>query len=255
MAKVYAGDPNCSAAFQFEPSALTADSIGSASLVTYYVYGTEAASDTSSFQEGDGSCRWVGAAGDPWELNNPPSDFPLEPTTGSESFSITFWYYIDSSNPDNTYYIFRKSNSFYVWLDYYPGDDPASVILAITCVSETLETDVTIEADKWYHIAITYDAPTKECNVRVYDAATEGVETWSDTFTSAPPLNPYNFVIGDYYGDWTGNMDDLAFFKDVLTAGEIDAIRGDTSASGDGEGATGDSSANEFFGLSLGHIF
>jgi len=254
MAKVYAGDPNCSAAFQFEPDALTADSIGSAALVTYPTYGAEAVSDTSNYQEGDGSCRWVGATNDPWELTNPPADFPLEPTTGSESFSITFWYYLDSSNPDNTYYIFRKSNSFYVWVDYYPGDAPPTTFLVITSIAESLES-VSIEADKWYHIAITFDEPTKTISVRAYDATTEGIQDWSDTFAAAPPLNPYNFTMGDYYAAATFNMDDLAFFKDVLTAGEIDAIRADTATGGEGEGATGESSADEFFSMSLGAIF
>lgn len=84
----------------------------------------------------------------------------------------------------------------------------------------SVQTDVALTANTWYHVAVTYDGT----NVKLF---IDGVEEKSGTVTLNTGSNP--LMIGNDYSSPTnrgfdGSIDNLRIYDTALTAGEVSAM-------------------------------
>lgn len=92
-----------------------------------------------------------------------------------------------------------------------------------------------ILAGRWYHVGVTYNATTKAATIRVWDQ-TAGAILGSDasgsyTTTVGATTSPYvlgTWTGGSYLAGYSGLLDEVVVFNDILTTDEIDAIRSGT---------------------------
>jgi hypothetical protein len=95
------------------------------------------------------------------------------------------------------------------------------------------DTGTTLVDDQWYHIGFTFSNSTKAWRIRVWDdtgssvAETTGTATNVITATTAP----VNIGGQDTVSQSNGYYDEVVVFNDILTTGEIDAIRAGTYSS------------------------
>jgi len=99
---------------------------------------------------------------------------------------------------------------------------------------ENMAFGTAFEANKWYHVGITYDSADLGYRIRIWDD-TAGALLGPDatgSFAYAIEANDGHFVLAYTYGSgvagYTGNIDEVVVFKKELTADEIDEIRAGT---------------------------
>ena len=102
--------------------------------------------------------------------------------------------------------------------------------------------DCTVAVDQWYHVAFTYNGPTKAWHVRVWDEKATTVYDASGSGAQTMNIEDATFaVLGraeSSYG-YIGILDEVAIFNDILTSDEIDEIRNQTFGGGGGGGDGG----------------
>lgn len=227
-------DPDCVALFRFEPGALPVDSLGL--FPNLDTYGSPA-SDQTNFWEGSGSCYFNGsgaffAKGD----GSLPAGFPLKSGDTVKKFSAAFWGRFPNTNTGaaiskdylNIGRLFRfypgAGETVQIGWGYGSPPYPGNV--------EWLDTGFTLTHNQVYHFGLALDGVAKYLLLRIW-GATENQIVYSHIFTPVNELAPPNsysaLAIGASSGSGsgllTGNLDELAIFKDLLTADEIDAIR------------------------------
>ena len=235
MANGFETDANCVAAFLFEAGAFTDDSVGSASLTAD---GTPPVINAVTYWEGAASAFQEAAAFyETFYVTDEPSDFPLHDGSSETTFSVVLAYY-NPATVEGNFAILKKTSSFSVINNFFPTSEYYELTISVTDAggTEDWETGITLEEDAWHHIGITFNDSTGECVIREYDNNTELVETASHTFSRIPLCNSSYFYVGDDGGHDTSYLDEVAFFKDVLTADEIDEIRAGTFGGGGGGG-------------------
>lgn len=99
-------------------------------------------------------------------------------------------------------------------------------------VNQDINTNLSMNVNRWYHVAVTADGVNKACLVRLYDA-------YNDTASTANLTASYQMVIDDgtkpfrignsiqgstYYG-YRGYFDDIRVYNRRLGVDEIDLIR------------------------------
>lgn len=187
--------------------------------------------------EGTGSAQDTNANGLYMSNASAPASCMLKSTGTSTQFSMTFWAKTDTTEfPIN--YVFKKGGSgaggrcFALY--YGNGGQTLSFFQSHDATNrEYFDSGQAQTAGQWYHYGIVYDKTAKTIWLRMYGATEDSVlVAWkTTTFTNTIAITTGNFGIMEegisgYY--MKGNVDEMQWYDDLLTADEIDAIRGGT---------------------------
>ncbi len=234
MANVFLADPNCVALWRFENGALTTDSKGTNTLTDNNTVGTEAV----DYKEGAACADLEKGTSETLSITDANLDagFPFKVGDTNKKFSACGWFKPESlvdgqiavfskydSGGDRRTIMFRLdgTDNFKVFIGYNGG-----------ATTEELVSEGTPQTGRWYHFGITFDDDDKSYRVVIWDdTAGSKVVDASGTATNNISLDNAAFVVGgrdenggiDYFFD--GLIDEVVVFKDVLSSGEIDAIR------------------------------
>ncbi len=232
MANNFSGDPNCVAAYRFEPGAVAADAKGWNDLEYY-----EKCQLGRTARHGTGSARFDSLQMTVNGLSIPDAslsaDFPLKAGTSNGKISLAFWV-CPMGVPTNEhlvskYNVANGKRSFAVYLDsnfkpliYLGYNNGASY--------ETLgPVNVALAENRWYFILATYDSSDKSYRLRVYDETADTTTEVTGNSTNAINIGDAAFCVGrrdgDYSSDFGGQIDYLSVFKSILSASDGDDIR------------------------------
>ena len=232
----FSTDPHCKALWRFEPGELATDSIGSNTLTPQ----STPIVDTGDVQEGDGSCDLTDGT---FLIDDADLDagFPLKSGDTNKNISVAFWMKGSYGQNNATGgVIFGKGGVIggkYSFLVAYretagPGSGTLSVQIGIyggINHDKTYPAKI-IQRDQWYHVAVTYEdqGATGTVRVRIYDPSDDSVYETVETTIEGIHVSDGPVKIGTYrYSSqtYTGLVDELVVFDDILTPNEIDLIR------------------------------
>jgi hypothetical protein len=237
----FASDPHCVALWRFEPGELTLDSIGTNNLVNQNV-----TTDTVNYKEGAGSGHFLRATG--WDDRNWLSiadadltpQFPGKGGTANKRFSICFWVKLDTiPNAVNEWPLVTKSNWGVGTTCYFvtclPGGKiNLSIGIEGGAIGGHMDSSQPLAPGQWYHVAVTFDDASHTGTITVWDDAAGALLGPVATKTDFPNMavNTDAFVIGGVDNMWykclPGLLDEVAVFKDILTATDLANIRAGT---------------------------
>ncbi len=149
-------------------------------------------------------------------------------SVGAVDFSISAWVYMDSKPANNMYVVAKSSEYRLYWsqpddrfIFETAGIGPSTLIKADSLGVPALST--------WYHIVAWHDATAKTINIKVNNGTTD-TYTYS---TGSPADGAANFNIGSYSGInqfWNGRIDEIGFWRKVLSTQEITDLYNSSSA-------------------------
>ena len=250
MANDFSGDPNCKALWRLEDGALTTDSKGTNTLtnvnVEAYTVGYKEGAGCGDFSDASGDYMYRADAG----LD---SGFPGKNGESNANFSISFWMWMSISPATASWdYIVTKWDSannkrtYAVAIHRIAGTDYLELLIGY---GGGISTDMYTHASalligQWYHVGVTWNDSTKAYVIRVWDdtaGATLGVDK-TGTGSNQMNIEDALLVIGDrsdFNANFTGYLDEVVIFNDILTSDEIDEIRNQTFGGGGGGGDGG----------------
>ncbi len=232
MANDFSGDPNCVGLWKFDNNA--DDGKGDNDL-------TEVGSpsyDSSNKKEGthcidleESSVQYCTIADGDLDTG-----FPGKSGTSEQSFSMCCWVKAESISSSYRgglvdkfdYAGSRMSYSLHIRTDgkpeLYLGYNGGASVSSITFYTA-------ISTGKWYHIAAVYDASDNSMKLRVWDDDAGALLDDNKEGTAGGDMSPDStpLEIGRYnidnFSTFDGLIDEVVFFKDVLSDAEIDQIR------------------------------
>ena len=239
MANDFSSDTNCVALWSFENEALKTDSKGSNTL-TNGGYGNPSA-DTVNYKEGSASADFESSSNECLYIQdgNLDAGFPIK-NGGTGVISVCFWIKLESITGQHS--IFDKTytgggHSFLIDVlsgtpafRMHIGYDGGSSLEVLTHASE-------ISTGIWYHVGMTFDNADKSYRIRVWDDNAGSIlgSDLTGTATNNMNISAQILHIGAYQQTnnfLDGLLDELVVFKDILSADEIDGIRGGAFGSG-----------------------
>ncbi len=168
---------------------------------------------------------------------NLDANFPGKNGTGEQSFSICAWVRLESLASDYGQYLsivakYESGLRSYV-ITLNPNDDKVNLTIGYNAganyTSDGFGTACVI--NRWYHIAITYNAADNGMKIRIWDDTAGALLDANATETAGGNMSPDTapLEIGRYWGSDTrcldGKMDEVVMFKSALSDADIDAIR------------------------------
>jgi hypothetical protein len=247
MANDFTGDADCKALWRFENDSL--DSIGGND---WAVLAGTPGWDNVDFKEGSYCTFLEGDAGDDSYLivdGDLDAGFPFKNGDSNKKISICYWVQLDNipSGSVPTIYVFDKgggsTRSFFSGFEYSLNSTNFSMGIGIAPGSSwevkqhaTGVTDANFIGN-WYHVGCTYQDSDKTYRIRVWDDNAQAILGSDATGTMTNNINVEN---GGCLCNATPNLskvsdirvDEMVIFGDILTAGEIDEIRGGTFGGG-----------------------
>jgi len=220
-------DANCVASYNFESGALTTDSEGTNTLTS----NGSPTLDTLNYRQGSGSVGLSRTSGDWYSVADASlqADFPGKVVS---DMSSCFWVRPEEASPSGNRYIMSKfAASPSPFIVQYTTAQKIKVFIGAS--TSTLEHATALTIDQWYHVCFSYNSADDSGRIHIYDdtgAATLGADA-TGTFSSSMTTDATdNFVIGSNSAGavnnrFEGNIDEMLIFKDVLSTGEMDAIR------------------------------
>jgi len=240
---VYLNDPSCAAYWQFEEGALGSDSVGTNDL---YVTGAQA--NTYDFIEGEASAEFSGTAD---RLNCSDSDldpgFPMKSDGINKDITTIQWIKFTQLGPTvNVLWAKYKAGNVVYRLSAY-ADGRIQISSGYEGGFINQEGDwfgTSVQTDRWYFIASTYQYSDRSYRVRIYDYT-------ADDFLDGDLTGNFDHDIdvGDV-GDgffilsyaspslsFKGLMDACIVFNRALSTEELEDIRLGMFGEGQGNGA------------------
>lgn len=237
MSNNFSGDSDCVTLWNFDVDLLLVDSKGTSTLSQVGGSGTVTV-DTSNKKQGTASGEWKSGENDELRIADTDLDnnHPLK-AGNPGTFSLCFFLY---KPDDNDKAVLNKGltpttrclriNAF------------TSVRFSIGHTGGNSWEDIAGGGDwsgntpRWFHVGLTFDNSSKAYRLRVWDMTADALfdET---TGTATNNINvegggdgrmSLGRDDGSTAGNWEGNLDEMVWFKDILTADEIDAIRAGT---------------------------
>ncbi len=246
IANNFSQDPNCKALWKFEPSDLFADSVGSNTLIPFNEALTPS-SDTSLFKEGIGSAKFEKKFSTNHDRTgivdvNLDSGFPFKNGDSVKKISITMWIRLASDSDDDNFFFTKTSSNTDTIDDFRASANKSTGVEFRIITSGTPTSSATFShgsalvIQRWYHMTITYDGITGAYRISVWDSSTEallaadatGTASLFGSATSTNALSIGNGAAPVGTKSFTGNIDEMAIFNDILTSDESTAIRGGT---------------------------
>jgi hypothetical protein len=215
---------------------LTVDSIGTNTLENNGV-----TADTLDYREGAAAARFRASELDWMSINDNrlSHGFPTKSGDSDVKMSICFWMKPTSFSYENTiiskYLIATGARS---WRIYATNKALATGALKVGLGIQDGSRFQTFSFDapdqllathQWYHVALTYRDSDRRCHVRVWDAEAgvlriDAVGTLETRLAvNNAPVTLGNLPLESRH--YSGLLDEVVVFKDVLTANEIDRIR------------------------------
>jgi hypothetical protein len=227
----FSADSNCVALWRFENGALTTDSKGGNTLTASASAPT---ADTTNKKEGGASADCESSSTQYYYRTDANLDagFPLRGADASPSlsFSLSFWINPESLVASATI-CSKDSGTGGLWVR--TGADGKLEFYTFSGGWQLAEFGTAMTTGKWYHVGLTYNNSDKSYRIRIWDA-TAGALLGADVtgaYAGNVSKNAGSFRIaadGVNARTWDGLIDEFVVFKDVLTADEIDQIRGGT---------------------------
>ena len=240
MANDFSGDANCMALYRFESGAVLVDSKGDHDLtgVASIAANNEAryvreGSYCGNFNNGEGDMGYVLDA-------DLAAGFPFKNGASNNQFSCAFWwapFYTSSprwvcskwdTGKLSIGVCTTKSGAANYHIQLHIGYNNGASVEIIDLYQDLPTTPC--------HIGITYNAGTKAYYARLWNGTT--ASEVSGTTTNAPTVADAPFCVGGRFENgspeppssntYSGVLDELVIFNDLLTADEIDDIRGGT---------------------------
>jgi hypothetical protein len=238
MANDFSGDPNCVALWKFDNNANDAKGGNHLTAVNTPTY------DSSNKKEGTHSADCEKDSIQYFTIADGSLDagFPGKSGTSEQSFSICLWVkpetvsgtsqglvnkYVSASNERSFNAYLRTDSKVEFTIGYNGGASYTSLTFGTV-----------LSAGKWYHIGVVYDASTNGMKIRIWDDNAGALLGSNASGTAGGDMSPdtADLEIGRYGENdsyaYDGKIDEIAFFKDVLTDNEIDQIRAGTYSGG-----------------------
>lgn len=140
-------------------------------------------------------------------------------SVGDEDFTIVAWVYLDSTGI--TQYIAAKSltgNNAGWWLNVL-SSNVFGLNTASGAAQQNFSHSLSLSSATWYFVVAWYDSVANTLNIQVNNGTPEST---AQTLTIVD--NAEQFVLGTYSGAdsvfWNGRIDEVGFWKKVLTAQE-----------------------------------
>ena len=111
----------------------------------------------------------------------------------------------------------------YVWLFYHGGTNQTRFQHKGGGVDGTCVAATAVENNGWHHFAATWDTGENQSALYI-DGSSIATSTASSDFTGTEEAIDFGKRRAHAWGEFEGNMNDIALFDDVLTAGEVTAI-------------------------------
>ena len=171
------------------------------------------------------------------------SSFPLK-NLGDGTFSLTFWFKAGSQSDPRAlvtkadltlekYSLVIRDNANKI--EWFHGKNTGTAFNTVFSSASSLV------VGRWYHVGATFDnsTATPAWKFRVWGVTEDAlVVDESGNAAKVMSVTTAPFAIGAQYDNgvpvvwYDGLIDEVAFFDDILTTGEIDEIRDETYGSG-----------------------
>jgi len=223
MANDFSGDPNCVALWKFDNDGKGGNDLTEVGSPSY---------DSGDKKEGthcidlekDSTQYCTIADGD---LD---TGFPGKSGTSEQSFSVCCWIKPESLGSWQGI-ISKFSASYKTFLLRLWSAGTVDFIIAYSGGTTSLKFDTDLSTGIWYHIGITYDASDNSMKIRVWDDNAGALLDSNKEGTAGGDMAPNAgaLEVGRFYetdaDTFDGKIDEVVFFKDVLSDAEIDQIR------------------------------
>jgi hypothetical protein len=233
VANDFSLETHCKALWRLENGALTTDS---KSTNTLSASGSPPTADTVNFEEGAASAVYVRATPTYHYKSDAglASGFPCKNGESNLSFTVCAWIRPAGTwtSGANWYTVSSKGGAWALWA--YGEVGGAHIEFDwwdSSALQDWLELTRPLQADTWYHLAVTFDNATNTVHMRLYDTSNSTVydDSYTSTYNSGIRATSGTFGIGYAGGDaWDGNIDEVVVFDEVLSSGDIDKVRGGT---------------------------
>ena len=229
MGNIFSGEPRCKALWRLESGALTLDSKGGNTLTNHGV-----TADVTNYAEGLASGLFGGAAYLEIADANLGAGFPCK--TGDAVKKGTFCAWVRPNSYSGQQTILTKFNYYATKgsIDIRTNSSAANgyeILWIYSGVSlEQFSTGFEPVVHTWHHVAVRWDGVNKVLNLRIWDGST--VHSFSYSPSNVMQVDDSPVALGSLSGTpanyWDGEIDEAVVFNDLLTDGEIDAIRSGT---------------------------
>lgn len=155
-----------------------------------------------------------GAGGAPYLSHASNSDLQV-----TSDFTFSLWARVDSPSTNNV--ILSKNDAGFSAPDYICTHHPTDG-LTFAAGGQTAKVGSAATAFTWYHIVGWYDSSDGKVRLRINDTTTY---VSSSTATLTQGTDPFAILAGSYGNvNWNGLVDEVGFWKRVLTSAEITAL-------------------------------
>jgi hypothetical protein len=111
----------------------------------------------------------------------------------------------------------------YVWLFYHGGTNQTRLQHKGGGVEGTCVAATTVENNGWHHFAVTWNTSENQSALYI-DGSSIATSTASSDFEGTEDAIDFGKRRTHSWGEFEGNMNDIALFDDVLTSGEVSTI-------------------------------
>jgi len=193
--------------------------------------------DLVDYKQGSCSARAVLANTDRFYITdaNLDSGFPLKSGESNKTFSIAFWFYLESVGIGQWFPSKYASGNFSFIVQILTSNKLNFQWSSNGSSADSSKThDSTLSINTWYHVACTYDESDDSFRIRIWDDTAEEILGTDLTGTGGDIyIGTALFRVGTGSSSSPdGNIDELVVFDRVLSVADIDAVRAGTYGSG-----------------------
>jgi hypothetical protein len=228
MANDFSSDPRCKALWRFEGGALTADSRGANTLTAH----NAPAEDIVDYREGACCVDLETDASQYFSIADGALDagYPLKSGDATKKFTLCCWFKLEtvpgSSQYANIYSKWLWQTDLTIEIGLTGGN--LRVNWGYSASGAEFWDAFSVQAGRWYHLAVVIDGVNRIRKVRRYDATAGTVANYSNTPSNQLRVGAADTTIGALAnpGNYLdGKLDEMVVFNDLLSDTEIDAIR------------------------------
>lgn len=228
MANDFSSDSRCKALWRFESGALIADSRGANTLTAHNAPGE----DNVDYREGACCVDLETDASQYFSIADGSLDagYPLKSGDATKKFTLCCWFKLEtvpgSSQWANIYSKWLWQTDLTIEIGFTGGY--LRVNWGYSASGAEFWDAFSVQAGRWYHLAVVIDGVNRVRKVRRYDATVGTVANYSNTPNNQLRVGAADTTIGALSnpGNYLdGKLDEMVIFNDLLLDTEIDAIR------------------------------
>jgi hypothetical protein len=238
---VYLGNNAVAAMYPFDSSyTLREDAVGNNHLLagSDQITGPAIAQEKVDYKSGTGCVRFKSKKSLSRSDYSLSDNFPFLGNNSNPKLSVAFWFKSDSvSGEHNILGKHQRATAadpeyyYYGWRIWTSGTDLKFDMQYGTCNQSTESKTLfsSLQAGQWYHLSFTYDKDTKIYYAELWDDAGQTLAAVGPlTTTNAANYYHAHFYVGDTsssLGAYSGLMDQLAIFNDIIDSSQMASIR------------------------------